>query len=129
METLDQAMREMDFNFFSSGEHSMSVEAMRKALNNDHFIFLDVRTDREIGYLSFPFALHIPVDQLPDRIGELPKDKCIVAYCSSIFRAAVVYTYLKAKGFDEVKGLTASLEDLVQIFKPKTTCDHVKKAV
>jgi hypothetical protein len=30
----------------------------------------------------------------------------------------VAYTYLRANGFDEVKGLAASMEDLVKIFKP-----------
>lgn len=119
MEVLEQALKEMDFNFFSSGDHSMSVESMRKVLGNDHFLFLDVRTEKETEYLSLPFATHIPVNKLPDQVDELPKDKCIVVFCSSIFRAAIIYTYLTAKGFTEVKGLTGSMEDIVKAFKPK----------
>lgn len=118
MNGLNQALKEMDFNFFGSGEHGMGIEGMRKVLGNDHFVFLDVRSEKEVEYASFPFALHIPLDELPERLGELPKDKMIVTFCSSVFRGAIAYTYLRANGFEEVKGLTASLEDMIMSFKP-----------
>lgn len=118
MNELDEALTEMDFDFLGNGEHSMSVDGMRKVLNNDHFLLLDVRTDREQEYLAIPFAVHIPLHELPGRVEELPKDKCIIAFCTSIFRGAVAYTYLRAKGFTEVKGLTATMEEMVGAFKP-----------
>jgi rhodanese-related sulfurtransferase len=118
MNALDSALKEMDFDFLASGEHAMSIEGLRKVLGNEHFLFLDVRSDKELQYVTFPFAIHIPLHNLPARIHELPKDKCIVVFCSSIFRGAVAYTYLRANGFQEVKGLTASMEDMLSIFKP-----------
>lgn len=118
MKELDQTLTEMDFDFLGSGEHSISVDGMRKILNNDHFLLLDVRTDREIEYLAIPFSMHIPLHELPGRLDELPKDKCIIAFCSSIFRGAVAYTYLRANGFDQVKCLTATIEEMVCAFKP-----------
>lgn len=118
MKELDVVLEEMDFEFFGSGEHSMSIEGMRKVLKNKHFLFLDVRSDDELGYAAFPFSVPIPLQNLPERIGELPKDKCIVAFCSSIFRGAVAYTFLRANGFDEVKCITAPIEDMMKAFKP-----------
>ena len=118
MKALDDVVAEMDFDFLGSGEHTMSVEGVRKALGNDHFLFLDIRTDKEQNYVTFPFAKHIPLHELPNRMGELPKDKFIVTFCTSVFRGAVAYTYLRANGYEEVKGLAASMEDLVKIFKP-----------
>lgn len=118
MKEFNEALAEMDFDFLSSGEHSMSVDGMRKVLGNDHFLFLDVRTDKENEYVSFPWATQIPLHRLPEEIGDLPKDKCIVPFCSSIFRAGVAYAYLQANGFDEVKALAVSMEDLVLAFKP-----------
>jgi rhodanese-related sulfurtransferase len=118
MKALDQIVAEMDFDFLGSGEHTMSVEGMRKVLNNDHFVFLDIRTDQEQAYVTFPFATHIPLHELPARLEELPKDKFIVTFCTSVFRGAVAYTLLRAHGFEEVKGLAASMEELVKIFKP-----------
>lgn len=111
-------LEEMDFDMLSSGDHGMSVEGMRKALGNDHFLFLDVRTDKEVEYVTFPFAKRVPLNQLPAEVANLPKDKCIVTFCSSVFRAAVAYAFLRTSGFDEVKGMTASLEDMVGAFKP-----------
>ncbi|VFQ43123.1 rhodanese-like domain-containing protein [Desulfoluna butyratoxydans] len=118
MNALDQVITDMDFDFLGAGDHAISVDGVRKALGNDHIVLLDIRTDQEVAYTAFPFAVHIPLHELPHRLDELPRDKCIVAFCSSVFRGAVAYTYLKAKGFDEVKGLTASMEELVKIFKP-----------
>lgn len=118
MNKLDETLTEMDFDFLGSGDHSMSVDGMRKALGNDHFLFLDVRTDKERGYCDFPFAIHIPLHELPGRLNELPKDKFIIAFCSSIFRGAVAYTYLRANGFDEVNGVTATMEEMIGAFKP-----------
>lgn len=118
MNDLNQIFKAMDFQFFSSGEHAMSIEGMRKALGNNHFLFLDVRATEEVKYLSFPFALHIPLNELPDRLGEVPKNKFIITFCSSVFRGAMAYTYLLSKGYEEVKGLTASSEDMALAFKP-----------
>lgn len=118
MNELNQVLMEMDFDFFGSGEHGMSIEAMRKSLGNDHIVFLDVRSNREVKYASFPFTLHIPLNELPERLGELPRDKLIVTFCSSVFRGAVAYTYLRANGFEEVKGITAPVEDMIMAFKP-----------
>ena len=63
MKDLDQILQEMDFQFLGSGKHSMSIDGMKKALFDAHFLFLDVRTDQEVKYLDFPFALHIPLNE------------------------------------------------------------------
>ncbi|TKB10433.1 rhodanese-like domain-containing protein [Desulforhopalus sp. IMCC35007] len=118
MNELDETLTEMNFDFLGNGDHAMSVDGMRKTLGNEHFVFLDVRTDKEKEYSGFPFAIHIPLHELPGRLAELPKDKCIVAFCSSIFRGAVAYTYLRANGFDEVKGVAATMEEMIGAFKP-----------
>jgi hypothetical protein len=54
MDELSQVFKEMDFQFFGSGEHGMSIDGMRKVLNNDHFVFLDVRTHEEVKGLIAP---------------------------------------------------------------------------
>lgn len=117
MEKLNELLKAMDFDFLGSGKHGMSVEGMRKALGDGQYLFLDVRTRRELEYLILPFATHIPLNELPDRLEELPRDKTVVAFCSSIFRGGVAYAYLRANGF-EAKAMTASLEEMIAILKP-----------
>ena len=118
MNDMNQILAQMNFDFFGSGKHGMSIDGMRKALGNKDFFFLDVRSDKEAQYLAFPFACHIPLNELPERLTEVPKDKTVITFCSAVFRGAMAYLYLKANGYESVKGLTASSEDMVGAFKP-----------
>ncbi|KHT63314.1 CoA-disulfide reductase [Photobacterium gaetbulicola] len=66
----------------------------------DDQLLLDVRNPGElknVGYLEG--ALNIPVDQLRQRMGELPKDKEIVIYCQVGLRGNVAYRQLVNNGF------------------------------
>lgn len=118
MNTLNELLPEMDFDFFAAGEHAMSIEGMKKVIHNDRFLFLDVRFAKEAEYVVLPFAAHIPFDELPARLDELPRDKCIVTFCSSVFRGACAFLYLQSMGFEEVRGMVAPLEDMAAAFKP-----------
>ncbi|NAW96831.1 MULTISPECIES: FAD-dependent oxidoreductase [unclassified Vibrio] len=62
-------------------------------------VLLDVRNPGELqnGYL--PGAVNIPVDQLRQRMNELPKDKEIVIYCQVGLRGNVAYRQLVNNGF------------------------------
>jgi len=46
---------------------------------------LDVRPKEEFEDYSLPNALSMPLDELNDRLGELPKDMLLVAYCRGMF--------------------------------------------
>lgn len=66
----------------------------------DEQVLLDVRNPMELqnmGYL--PGAIYIPVDQLRQRMNELPKDKEIVIYCQVGLRGNVAYRQLINNGF------------------------------
>ncbi|WEM43552.1 FAD-dependent oxidoreductase [Photobacterium sp. DA100] len=66
----------------------------------DDQLLLDVRNPGElknVGYLEG--AINIPVDQLRQRMGELPKDKEIVIYCQVGLRGNVAYRQLVNNGF------------------------------
>ncbi|HHC7316319.1 FAD-dependent oxidoreductase [Vibrio cholerae] len=66
----------------------------------DEQVLLDVRNPMELqnmGYL--PGAINIPVDQLRQRMNELPKDKEVVIYCQVGLRGNVAYRQLVNNGF------------------------------
>ena len=66
----------------------------------DHQLLLDVRNPGElqaVGYLDG--AINIPVDQLRQRMNELPKDKEIIIYCQVGLRGNVAYRQLVNNGF------------------------------
>ncbi|GEK13785.1 FAD-dependent oxidoreductase [Aliivibrio fischeri] len=67
---------------------------------NENQILLDVRNPAElinVGYIKG--AINIPVDQLRQRIHELPKDKEIIIYCQVGLRGNVAYRQLVNNGF------------------------------
>ncbi|TFH89668.1 FAD-dependent oxidoreductase [Vibrio ouci] len=66
----------------------------------DDQILLDVRNPGElqsVGYLKG--AINIPVDQLRQRMEELPKDKEIIIYCQVGLRGNVAYRQLVNNGY------------------------------
>jgi rhodanese-related sulfurtransferase len=64
------------------------------------FHFLDVRTDEERAIASLG-GIHIPLDQLKMRAGELPRDKKpIIIYCHHGVRSLHAAQFLKFEGYD-----------------------------
>lgn len=63
-------------------------------------VLLDVRNPGELESVGFiEGAINIPVDQLRQRMNELPKDKEIVIYCQVGLRGNVAYRQLVNSGF------------------------------
>ncbi|MGF1751015.1 FAD-dependent oxidoreductase [Vibrio cionasavignyae] len=63
-------------------------------------VLLDVRNPSELENVGFiDGAINIPVDQLRQRMDELPKDKEIIIYCQVGLRGNVAYRQLVNSGF------------------------------
>lgn len=69
-------------------------------------VCLDVRTRDEYELGSLPGFINIPVDELRDRLGELPKGKPIVVTCAVGLRGYLAYRILTQNGFTEVRNLS-----------------------
>ena len=55
-------------------------ELLRRLATGDAVI-LDVRPEPEYAAGHLPGAIHIPLEELAERIGELPRNREVVAYC------------------------------------------------
>lgn len=67
---------------------------------SENQVLLDVRNPGELESVGFiEGAVNIPVDQLRQRMNELPKDKEIVIYCQVGLRGNVAYRQLVNSGF------------------------------
>ncbi|MDD2218768.1 MAG: rhodanese-like domain-containing protein [Desulfoplanes sp.] len=126
MQACEDVLREMDFTFFATGEYGISMAEALPLINNDHFLFLDVRANEEVQYLSFAFAKHIPLAEIPDRLDEIPRDKFIIPFCAASYRAAMCYLYLLSKGYEEVKGLTSGTDSMAAALKPGSLAKIIK---
>jgi rhodanese-related sulfurtransferase len=84
-----------------TGGSRMSTNAIQAKLQAGATV-LDVRTREEYAQGAYPGALHIPVQELPQRMAEVPKDKPLVVYCAAGARAANAVKILQAAGFPDV---------------------------
>jgi len=71
---------------------------------------LDVRTEAEFNQFHVHGSTLIPLDQLPDRLSEVPKDQQIVIVCRSGHRAESGAAILIKAGFSKVVSLDGGLQ-------------------
>ena len=82
------------------GEHpQVDVEAVLAAPAAERPLLLDVRTPQEFASGHIPGAVNIPVDDLRSRMGELPRDRKIAAYCQVGQRGYLATRILQQNGF------------------------------
>lgn len=119
MNQLDHTLKAMDLHFFATERHGISLAAAADCLaDKEQCVFLDVRTDEETPYARFGDAIHIPLEQLPDRLDDVPRDKAVVVFCTSVVRASMAAFYLKAEGFASARTLLANSEEMMKLFSP-----------
>ena len=63
-------------------------------------LLLDVREPYEWNQVRLPDALHIPMNTVPTRLNDLPKDRPIVVFCAHGSRSFGVTYFLRENGFD-----------------------------
>ena len=71
---------------------------------------LDVRTPDEFVLGTLPGAVNIPLDELRDRLTELPKDRMIYTFCAVGLRGYLAYRILTQHGFEKVRNLSGGLK-------------------
>jgi len=71
-------------------------------MNPDEYIVLDVRTSLERSAGKVPGSVHIPVDDLRDRLDELAvyRDRLILPHCAVGIRSYIAARILKHNGFN-----------------------------
>ncbi len=67
---------------------------------NEHVTLLDVREPGEWQAGHHPLAVHIPLHQLRDRIGELPQRRPVLVTCAVGLRAHTAVRILRQRGID-----------------------------
>ena len=60
---------------------AIGTDELRRRLDSGDAVVLDVRPAAEYAGGHLPGAVHIPLEELADRLAELPRDREIVAYC------------------------------------------------
>jgi rhodanese-related sulfurtransferase len=119
---MEQVLKKFTLDFFGKGKHKVSPAAFFEL---EDVVLLDVRSKGEADSLSIRLALHdnvqclnIPINDVPDRLNEIPRDKPIAVFCPAGVRSAIVYSFLLAKGFSDVRILFGGYPALTEEVMP-----------
>jgi rhodanese-related sulfurtransferase len=73
-------------------------------------LLLDVREDWEVSLGMLPGALHMPMESVPHRWKEIPRDREVVVYCHVGGRSWHVVQFLRGRGLRRVASLEGGTE-------------------
>ena len=73
-------------------------------------MLLDVRTPEEYAAQAIAGSHFIPLQELPARMSELPKDKPIVIHCKAGMRSANACLFLAENGFSDLTNLEGGID-------------------
>jgi len=71
---------------------------------------IDVREPAELAIATLTDAVHIPMLQIPRRLGELDPQRPVVVMCHSGGRSRQVAAFLLANGFERVYNLAGGID-------------------
>ncbi len=114
---MNKVLEGCTLDYFKSGAYKATMEEFLEMKKEGKAIMIDLRTKDEADLISFSFAKNIPIDELPARLDELPKDKTIVTFCASSVRAVMAFFYLQSAGYDS-KIYLGKINDLTAPFMP-----------
>lgn len=90
-----------------SGAENVTVDQVDRLIT-DGAVLLDVREADEWARGHAPQAVHVPLSELGDRLGEVPADRPVLAICHGGGRSGRVTEALTQRGYD-VRNVTGGM--------------------
>ena len=111
-----------NFNYDSIGKMKISPKKLLEHLVNEDVQVIDVRFKEEHSLWNLSLAKHIPLNELPERLDELDRNKLIVVVCPHNTRSNIAMHFLMTKGF-RAKFLDNGLLDMEGVLVGGTARD------
>jgi molybdopterin/thiamine biosynthesis adenylyltransferase/rhodanese-related sulfurtransferase len=88
----------------------LTVEELKRRIDRGEDLFiLDVRNPPEYQIGRIPGSTLIPLPDLPQRVGELHREREIVVHCKSGQRSAKAIQFLREQGFKNLRNLKGGI--------------------
>ena len=72
-------------------------------------LVIDVREEWELQLASIPGVVHVPMNQIPARLGEFQRNAETIVMCHAGGRSLRVAHFLAAQGFTDVANLSGGI--------------------
>ena len=126
-------MQEISFDDYLKGfdyderkAMKIKLDEMLKLYEDGKAEIIDIRFKDEYEAWHLGFGKNIPLNELPNRIDELDKNKTIVTVCPHYDRAEIARLFLKLKGFN-ARYLTDGLLGAVNYLRGDKARDYMVK--
>jgi rhodanese-related sulfurtransferase len=87
---------------------------------------IDIRFREEQAAWQIGIGVHIPLNELPDRLDEIDPEKTVVTMCPHYDRAEIARLYLTLRGF-KARYLTDGMLGLVDYLRGDRARDYLRR--
>lgn len=88
---------------------NVDVQTTAALQDRDDVLLLDVREQWEYDAGHIPGITHIPMNEIPDRIAEIPTDQTVIVSCQTGNRSSQVTQFLRQQGYENVHNLQGGI--------------------
>ena len=96
--SLEQFLTQFDYDVRI--EMKADIRELIDLLQEEKAQLVDIRFKEEYEAWNMNASINIPINELPNRLNELDKNKIIITACPHKDRAIIAMTYLKTKGYE-----------------------------
>ncbi|MDD5285230.1 MAG: rhodanese-like domain-containing protein [Desulfuromonadaceae bacterium] len=113
------------FDYETRADMKIDSKKLIMLLAEKKAVLVDIRFPEETKAWRMGFGLQIPINELPKRLAELPKDKIIVTACPHKDRSSIAMAYLRSKGYN-ARYLTDGLIGLAENLRGENAKDFLE---
>lgn len=88
---------------------SVDVQTVAEIKEREDVVVLDVREQWEYDEGHIPGVVHIPMNDVPARLSEIPTDQTVIVSCRSGNRSGQVTNFLRDQGFENVHNMDGGI--------------------
>ena len=114
------------FDYDERKEMKIKLPELLDGYKKGEIELIDIRFNEEYEAWHVGIGKHIPLNELPERLNEIDKDKIVVTMCPHYDRAEIARLFLKLKGF-RAKYLTDGMLKLVDFLRGDKARDYMQE--
>ncbi len=98
-------------SLFGNQAEKINVVELKEKMDakTPNVLYLDVRSTREFSSGKIKGFKNIPVNEIPGRLSEIPKNKEIVVICQSGSRSSSAARFLKKNDYENVLNVSGGM--------------------
>jgi len=115
-----------NFDYAERKKMKIQIPEMFELYEKGEAEIIDIRFNEEYEAWHLGFGKHIPLNELPDRLDELDKNKTIVTMCPHYDRAEIARLFLTMKGYN-ARCLTDGMLGVVDYLRGDKAKNEIEK--